>query len=420
MCFRFPLTLVALMLLSLVQQSTYAADLPTVVPEQVGLSAERLALVRPAIQTVVDEGRVPGAVVMVCRRGKVALVEAVGWRDIENEKPMERDTVFRIYSMTKPITSVAVLMLVERGQIDLDAPVERYLPELADRKVLSAVTGELEPARRAITTRDLLRHTSGMTYGFYGKSTVDQQYLRTRVLNPERPLSEMLIKLRDLPLVSQPGERFEYSVSVDVLGRLVEVVSEKRFDEFLATNLFEPLGMNDTGFHVAEGALSRFANNYAVSEQGKLRILDRADKSHYRHPLALLSGGGGLVSTADDYMRFCQMLLAHGEFEGKRYLRPETVLVMTSNQLMGGAYPISISGDVRHGVGFGLGVSVICEKIPGAGYVPLGEYGWGGAASTHFWISPKDDLAVVALTQVMPFSLRLEGVVKPLVYAAIE
>jgi len=389
-------------------------------PEDVGLNSSVLARVKPTLQQFVDDGKVAGAVAVVARRQKVVLHEAVGWRDIEGQKPMQRDTLFRIYSMTKPITSVAVMMLVERGRIDLDAPVERYLPELRERDVLSPRGTKLEPARRKITTRDLLRHTSGLTYGFFGDTEVDKQYLAANVLSRNASLAEMMVKLQRLPLVCHPGEKFCYSVSTDVLGRLVEVVSEQPFDAFLQEHVFGPLGMSDTAFYVSDARLPRFATNYGPGDDGKLRIVDAAETSEYRTPPKLLSGGGGLVSTASDYTRFCQMLLGKGELNGKRLLRPETVGMMTANQLVGSAYPISINANQRPGVGFGLGFSVVVEKPPGADHVPLGEYGWGGAASTHFWISPADEVDVVVLSQIMPFTFQLESAIKPIVYMALD
>lgn len=404
------------LVLAIAPRSARSAEGVLTNPEEVGMSAQKLQLVTSALQQIVDEGKVAGAVVIVARRGQTVLFESVGWRDLEKQQPMEQDTLFRIYSMTKPITSVAVMMLAEQGQIDLDAPVEGYLPELADREVFGATP---PAARRSITTRDLLRHTSGLTYGFFGNTPVDQQYVQARILAPEGTLADLLTQLKPLPLLAQPGERFNYSVSTDVLGRLVEVVAHETFDKFLSERVFQPLGMTDTAFHVSDAAFPRFANNYGPDDAGKLRVIDAAETSTYRRKPTLLSGGGGLVSTAADYMKFCQMLLGRGTFQGQRLLRPETVSSMTVNQLLGSAYPISVGGDVRHGVGFGLGFSVVVEEIPGAPYVPIGEYGWGGAASTHFWISPADELAVIVLTQYMPFSPQAANAVKPIVYGAI-
>ncbi|MFN0053322.1 MAG: serine hydrolase domain-containing protein [Planctomycetales bacterium] len=397
-----------------------AAELELSRPEEVGMSSSVLARVKPALQSFVDDGKVAGAVAVVLRKDRVVLFEAVGWRDIAERKPMERDAIFRIYSMTKPITSVAVMLLAEQGLIDLDAPVDRYLPELRERDVLAAGGSPHDPARRQITTRDLLRHTSGLTYGFYGDTAVDRQYLAANLLSRDSTLAEMLTKLQRLPLVCHPGERFVYSVSTDVLARLVEVVAAQSFDAFIETRIFQPLGMTETSFAVRDADLPRFTTNYRQGNDGKLQPIDSPGTSPYRQPPQFLSGGGGLVSTASDYVRFCRMLQNRGELEGVRLLRPESVGAMTVNQLVGPAYPISIGKDRRDGVGFGLGFSVIVERIPGAEYVPIGEYGWGGAASTHFWISPAHDLAVVVLSQTMPFTLQLESAVKPIVYEALE
>ncbi|RPI82283.1 MAG: class A beta-lactamase-related serine hydrolase [Planctomycetaceae bacterium] len=410
----------SLLLLTGAPRLAPADDLAVSRPEDVGMSSTALGRVKPALQKFVDEGKIPGAVVIVSRKGHTVLFETVGWRDVANQRPMERDTVFRIYSMTKPITSVAVMMLVEQGKIDLDAPVDQYLTEMRDREVQETGVAALQPARRPITTRDLLRHTSGLTYGFFGDTEVDKKYRDANIVARDSSLGEMLTKLNGMPLVCHPGDRFCYSVSTDVLGRLVEIVSGESLDQYFERRIFRPLGMTDTAYHVRESAVSRFASNYNLNDAGKLRMIDAAETSPYLRQPGLLSGGGGLVSTASDYMRFCQMLARHGEFGGKRLLRPETVTVMTSNQLVGSAYPVTVGTDVRRGVGFGLGFYVVVEQIPGADYVPRGEYGWDGAASTHFWISPADDVQVVVHTQFMPFSLQLVNAVKPLVYAAIE
>jgi CubicO group peptidase (beta-lactamase class C family) len=358
---------------------------------------------------------------MVARKGKVVYSDAVGMQDIESQQPMKIDTICRIYSMTKPITSVAIMLLAEEQKLALDDAVSKYLPELAGLKVFVRATNnelELSDARREMTIRDLMRHTSGLTYGYFGVTPVDQRYVAANLLAPDTTLAEMVTKLKSLPLLYQPGTRFNYSVSTDVLARIVEVASGRPFDEFLHERIFQPLGMEDTGFFVPEEKINRLATNYGPKTGGGLAVVDAVQSSLYRSKQKLLSGGGGLVSTAPDYMRFCLMLLHQGEYDGKRLLRAETIADMTRNQLPPEAYPIEIAGFKRTGVGFGLGFSVITDKVPGA-QVPLGEYGWGGAASTHFWISPQHDLAVVLLTQYMPFSLQLETAVKPLVYQAI-
>jgi len=398
-----------------------AGELPAAKPEAARMSSKKLALVVPAMQTFVDEDKVAGAITIVARNGSIVFFEAVGKANIDSGKPMKRDTIVRIYSMTKPITSVAVMMLVEEGQLALDDPVAKHLLEFKDIKVFAGVDGDelqVEEPQRAATIRDLLRHTSGLTYGFFGNTAVDQRYRRADVLSDRGTLADMVTKLGDLPLLYQPGTRFNYSVSTDVLGRVVEVVSGKDFGEFLQERILKPLDMKDTGFFVAENKIDRFAANHGPKLAGGLRVTDAPHSSRYRRKPRLLSGGGGLVSTARDYMRFCQMLLNKGELDGRRLLRQESVEAMTKNQLPGEAYPINLGG-TRDGVGFGLGFSVVVEKTDYTRRSHVGEYGWGGAASTHFWISPKDDLAVVVLTQLMPFSFQMEHAVKPLVYDAI-
>ncbi len=398
-----------------------AGELPVAKPETAGMSSEKLALVVPAMQAFVDDEKVAGAITIVARNGKVVFFEAVGSANIDSGKPMKRDTIVRIYSMAKPITSVAVMTLVEDGQLALDDPVAKHLPEFEDVKVFAGVDGgelQLAEPERAMTIRDLLRHTSGLTYGFFGNTAVDQRYRQADVLSNRGTLADMVTKLGNLPLLYQPGNRFHYSVSTDVLGRVVEVVSGKDFDEFLQERILRPLDMKDTGFFVPESKIDRFAANHSRKLTAGLRVADAPLSSRYRHKPRLLSGGGGLVSTARDYMRFCQMLLNKGELDGHRLLRQESVEAMTRNQLPDQAYPINLGGK-RHGVGFGLGFSAVVEKTDYSKRSHVGEYGWGGAASTHFWISPQDDLAVVVLTQLQPFSFQLEHAVKPLIYDAI-
>ena len=391
-------------------------------PEDVGMSSVELAKVKPALQKLVDEKRIPGAIVVAARKGRIVLFESVGWRDIANQKEMKRDSVLRFYSMTKPITSTAILMLVEQCKLDLDDPVSKHIPQFANLKVFSSKDGEddLKDADREMTVRDLLRHTSGLTYGFFASTAVDRKYQFARVLNPTDTLLDTVEKLGKLPLLYQPGTKFNYSVSTDVLGHLVEVVSGQPLDKFFQQQIFEPLGMDDTAFHVAAEDVQRFSNNYGPKPDGSgLRVIDASDSSRYLKVPSLYSGGGGLVSTASDYMQFCQMLLNKGELHGNRLLKSTTVEAMTRNQLPDSAYPIGV-GDRRAGVGFGLGFSVVVEKTDYTHLSPIGEYGWGGAASTHFWISPKHELAVVALTQHMPFSFLVENAVKPLVYGAVS
>ena len=402
-------------------RTTAAGELETAKPESVGMSSQALARVGTVMQRFVDDEKVAGAIAVVARRGKIVLYEAVGQADIDSGEPMRTDTIVRIYSMTKPITSVAVMLLVEDGKLSLDDSAAEFLPELADVKVFAGVDGgaqQVEEPQRPVTIRDLLRHTSGLTYGLFSNTPVDEQYVSEKVIDKRGTLADMITKLGDLPLLYQPGTRFNYSVSSDVLGRVVEVASGRSFDDFLRERIFEPLDMRDTSFFVPDDKLNRFAANHMSKLTGGQFVIDAPRTSSFRRNPSLLSGGGGLVCTARDYIRFCQMLLNRGELDGKRLLQADTVSAMTKNQLPKQAYPIDLGGK-REGVGFGLGFSVVVEKTEFTATTQVGEYGWGGMASTHFWISPQDDLAVVVLTQLTPFSFQMEQAVKPLVYDAI-
>jgi len=384
-----------------------AKGIPQAKPEAVGMSTEKLANVKTAVQKMVDDKRIAGAITIVARKGKIVHFETYGLRDVETKKPVEKDTIMRFYSMTKPITTTAAMVLFEQGKLKLDDPLERHLPEFKGLKIYK--DGKLVEPSRKMTVRDLMRHTSGLTYGLWGNGPVDKMYRKANILG-SGSLKEMVGKLGKIPLIHEPGSKWFYSLSTDVLGALVERVSGMEFDKFLQTKIFKPLDMEDTGFFVPKASAGRFSSCY--SPGWKLR--DGFSTSRYlRRPPGMLSGGGGLVSTARDYMRFCQMLLNKGQLDGTRILKSETVAMMTRNQL-----PDKVNVRNTKGLGFGLGFSVQTRDWGPRGHV--GEYGWGGAASTHFWISPKDDLAVIALSQRMPFSAQLQQVVKPLVYNAIE
>jgi CubicO group peptidase (beta-lactamase class C family) len=384
----------------------YAGQIVVHAPQDVGMSAEKLGRVRVAVQGLVDEEKIAGASVLVARKGKVVFFETFGMMDKEADKPVGEDTIFRFYSMTKPVTSVAVMMLYEQGKIKLDDTVSKYAGPFKDLKVYDESGTPVEP-RREMTVRDLLRHTSGLTYGFFGDTAVDRMYRESGVLDRETSLDDMVDKLGKIPLLYQPGTRWHYSVSTDVLGHLVETVSGESLDVFFERRIFVPLGMEDTGFLVPQDKVDRFAVCYGPVPGKGLRVSDDPRKSEFLEKPGLLSGGGGLVSTVGDYLRFCRMLLNRGELDGTRLLRAETVEMMTKNQL-----PDSVSWN---GQGFGLGFSVQVTE----GQYGAGEYGWGGAASTHFWIHPKHELIVIALSQLMPYSNQLQDVVKPPVYESI-
>ena len=396
--------------------SLSAGTLPLAKPEDVGMSSVKLRGIEQAVGTHLDENHLAGAVTLVLRHGKIAHLEAHGWRDLDSRTPMTTDTVFRIYSMSKPIVSAAVMMLVEEGRFQLDDAVEKYIPELKGLKVFE--NGREVPTKRLMTIRDLLRHTAGLTYGFFGNSPVDQKYRDAGVLAGSDDSAAFAAKIGGLPLLYQPGERWVYSVGVDVQGVLIERVSGMSLDRFLRERIFEPLEMSDTGFNVPVGARDRFATNYSPDDSDGFRVNDDPATSNYRFPPKFFSGGGGLVSTAGDYAKFVQMMLNGGELFGTRFLKTETVSEMTRNQLPDVAYPIGI-GDVRNGEGFGLGYSVRVEESDFDSDAHIGEYGWGGAASTHFWVSPKDDMAVITMEQTMPYTWNLETALKGLVYDAI-
>ncbi len=386
----------------------HAKELPTATPEEVGLSSEKLKAVDNTVKSLVDENTVAGAVVVVARRGKVAYLKSFGMMDIEADKAMKPDTIFRIYSMSKPITTTAAMVLLEEGKFKLDEPVSKYLPDFKDLKV-HGPGGKLEEPTRPMSIRDLMRHTSGLTYGIFGDTPVDKMYREAKVLG-NSSLEEMVRRLGKIPLMYQPGTKWHYSVSTDVLGRLVEVVSKKPLDEFFQKRIFEPLDMKDSGFFVPADKLDRFAANYSPDGNGGLKVKDAPATSRYLQKPKRLSGGGGLVSTARDYTRFCQMLVNGGLLDEERLLDEETIAMMLKNQLPAG---------VKHGDGFGLGFYVDLQRKGGSPAVALGEYGWSGAASTHFWISPKQGMIVVTLQQHMPFRSIIKNKVKPLVYEAV-
>jgi CubicO group peptidase (beta-lactamase class C family) len=396
-----------------------AEELPRATPQEVGLSAEKLDQVRSVVQTALDKHQAAGVVVLVARRGKVAYLESFGKLDLATDKAMPTDAIFRIYSMTKPITSVAALMLVEEGKLKLDEPVATYLPDLKGLRVSVGEGTESVEARREMTVRDLMRHTSGLTYGMPNGTPLDRLYNENKIGDRGTDLAGMVQKLSKLPLQYQPGTRFNYSVSTDVLGRVVEVVSGKPLDDFFQERIFGPLDMHDTGFFVPADKRNRLTGSYRPGEKGSLRVADNPATSRYRIRPKYLSGGGGLVSTARDYARFCQMLLNGGELQGTRLLRPETVGTMTSNQLPAEAPPMTLGGLPLAGLGFGLGVSVRLPTKTASPDPAAGEYGWSGAASTYFWVAPKAELAVVVLQQVEPFSFGLMLALKPVIYGAI-
>ncbi|MFN3158971.1 MAG: serine hydrolase domain-containing protein [Rubinisphaera brasiliensis] len=392
-----------------------AAELPAAKPAEVGLSAEKLNEVSKIMQQRVADEKLAGGVVAIARKGKLVYLEAFGDRDVENDLPMETDSIVRIYSMTKAIATAAALMLVDEGKLDPEAPASRYVPALADVQVWTE-DGLVAP-NRPITVADLMRHTAG--FGNSGHPGVGKDFQQAK-LQDATSLDDYVSRLASVPLAYQPGEDWIYSNSIDVLGLVIQNASGQPFDEFLQERILNPLGMNDTGFFVPENKRERFATLYNRDQDGlKPNDSPQANDRYYSKP-AVPSGGGGLVGTAEDYMQFLMMIANGGEWAGKRYLKPETVKLMTTNQLPKAAYPIYFGKQVRHGIGYSFGFNVRVEASDDwDSAAPVGELGWGGAASTHYWGSPKDEVIVVTLEQVRPYNFETEWAIKPIVYDAI-
>jgi CubicO group peptidase (beta-lactamase class C family) len=395
-------------------------------PESVGLSSERLQRIATVVQRDIDQKRIAGVVTLVARRGHIVWLKAQGMQDREASKPMQTDSIFRICSMTKPITSLAVMMLYEEGHFTLDDPISKYLPEFKDPKVLVKPTSGKTytiPATREITIRNLLTHTSGLTYPW--NPELGQMYKDANIahglLQYDGTIEENVKRLAALPLLFNPGERFEYSLGIDVLGRLVEVVSGKSLDEFFKTRIFEPLGMKDTEFYVPDAKVDRLATAYTwYPEKGLSRFPDQpiteggtftysADYP-YRGPKKLYSGGGGLCSTAADYLRFCQMMLDGGKVKDTRLVSRKTVDLMTHDQL----------GKAGPDQAFGLGFGISGVKSPLSELGSPGEYGWGGFFYTEFVIDPKEETITIFMGQLHPAGdLTLNRELHTLAYQAI-
>jgi CubicO group peptidase (beta-lactamase class C family) len=382
-------------------------------PEQVGLSSERLARIRPWMEKLVADNKLPGVLTVVARHGQAVFSEAAGYRDVAAKAPVTEDTIYRIYSMTKAITSTAIMMLYEEGRFQLDDPISRYLPMFKDVRVYAGGGAEkydTVPAKSPITFKQLLTHTSGLTYGFTG-SPVSAIYQAAKFdfQTEDAGLWQMMERLAKLPLLAQPGTEWNYSVSTDVLGALVETISGMGFDQFLRARIFEPLGMKDTDFHVHRGNQARFAANYRKAEGGGMTLIDEPRDSRYMQPRKLCSGGGGLVSTASDYLRFCKTIARRGELDGVRILGRKTVEFMRMNHLQSGGDLASMgmprfSESTMTGIGFGLGFAVVLDPAKAELLCSPGEHYWGGAASTAFWIDPVEDVIAILMTQLMPSS----------------
>jgi CubicO group peptidase (beta-lactamase class C family) len=409
-------------------------------PAGAGFDDGRLERITEHLQhRYIDAGRIAGCQVAVARHGQAAYFRSLGCRDLERSAPVEEDTIWRIYSMTKPITGVALMTLYERGMFQLGDPVTRFIPQWRDLKVRQRDedgSEKLVDPQRPMTVRDLLMHMSGL--GFAGGRTLQELFSADKAAEANgfapglrrgrgATLESMVEHYASYPLEFHPGTQWLYSVSTDICGRLVEIISGKRFDDYLRLTLFEPLGMTDTGFVVSDEKAHRFAACYRRDANKKLVLTDDPQHSGYRREPSFLSGGGGLVSTTADYLRFCQMLLGGGELDGVRILGRKTVELMTTNHLPGDADLRSVAMPGGYGevgfAGMGFGLTVAVAKGPALTQVigSAGEFMWGGAASTIFWVDPAEDLTVVFMTQLLPSgAFNFRGQLKTLVYPAIS
>ena len=420
---RYYIILTTLFFLVISTSSVWPEALQLVKPETVGLSSQRLQRIGNAVKLEIKKGNIPGAVVLVARKGKVAYFETFGTRDSDKKSPMGKDAIFRIYSMSKPIVSVAAMILQEEGKLYLADPVSKYLPELgklnvavegADPKTGEPAVINTVPSRRDMTVQDLLRHTSGMTYGIFGRSGVKSMYLKAGVETNDQTLDEMVAKLGKLPLAYQPGAQWEYSRSTDVLGKVIEVASGMTLDRFIETRILRPLRMESTGFYVKEGKFSRLAEGVKDPRTGRAQpLLDVAKLPKF------LSGGGGMVATAMDYARFAQMMLNRGQLDGIRIISRKSVELMTADHLGSAISPSSAF--FGSGYSFGLGFAVRQQTGVSPRYGSPGDFNWGGFAGTYFWVDPKEQLIAVFMIQDMvrgPLNYYIP-IVRSMVYQAI-
>jgi len=394
-------------------------DLGRATPSSVGLSEAGVQDLAAGMRKAVDDGNLAGIVSTLMRNGKVVHMDAYGYQDIENEVPVTEDTIFRIFSMTKPVTGVALMMLHEEGKFSLDDAVSRHIPQLANLEVaIEDGPGGFpvtEPADHEMTIRELMSHTGGLTYGMFSRSQVDSQYVSANILDDTGTLEDMITKLSRIPLRQQPGSLWHYSVSADVQGYLVEVLSGQTFEQFLQERLFTPLGMTDTGFSVPDDRRDRFSKVYQSGQGGLTAPADNLG-GDYGHPASFFGGGGGLVSTIGDYMKFTQMLANGGELNGVRILSPESVTMMRTNQLPAGmaeipGYP---------GNQFGIDFAIVADPSRNDG-MSEGSYWWWGIGGTWFWIDPVEDLVFIGMIQNrnLMYARQLQGISKRLVYSAI-
>jgi CubicO group peptidase (beta-lactamase class C family) len=402
-------------------------------PEAAGLSANKLENIeRHLVRNYMAPKKIAGCQIMVARHGVPAYFGSFGEMDIERRKPVAEDTIFRIYSMTKPITSVALMMLFEEGKFQLNDPVSRFIPSWKNHQVWTSGRGSAMQTREpttVMTMRHILSHTAGLTYGalLAGESEpVDEVYQTLGVDRGDgETVNSFADKLSNVPLRYDPGTRWLYSLATDVCGCLVEFISGQKFEDFLQERIFDPLDMPDTGFWVPENKLHRFAANYSRASDKSLQLLDDPETSKYRQAPSFPSGGGGLVSTTNDYAKFCEMLRQRGDYNGKEIIGSRTLSLMIRNHIADGADLSqaamgTFSETAYEGVGFGLGFASTLDEVS-SGTVGAGDYYWGGAASTIFWVDPIEDLYVIFMTQLMPSAtFNFRGQLKNIIYSAIK
>ena len=424
---RWTPTFVLVLLFGLALGAQPPPALPPAAPESVGISSDRLHRMHRGMQAFVDRHEAGGIVTLVAREGKVADVHAVGYQDVGSSRPMRPDTIFRIASMSKPITSVAVMMLYEEGKLQLTEPISKYLPAFKNQRVVSTAEGVTVPVRRDITIRDLLTHRSGLSYAFLDSGPVGAAYRNSGVSDgltaTPGSIAENIDKLAAAPLLSQPGAEWHYSLSTDVLGRLVEVVGGLPFDVFLRERIFKPLGMTDTSFDVTDAKWSRVATVYTGDGAGGIRAMNDPEtfgntvmspSAYYKSPKHYFSGGAGLTSTIHDYARFAQMLLSGGALGAVRLLSPKTVELMTTSHTADLPSGGLLGADGQFGLGFRISTDLGAAQTLGS----TGTYGWSGIYGTNFWVDPKEHLIGIMMVQRYP-GATVAASFQTLVYSAL-
>jgi len=396
-------------------------------PEAVGLSSERLNNISVKMQEYVDNGNAPGFVTLVARKGQVVHYETCGYRDVEAQLPVEKDTIFRIYSMTKPITSIALMQLYEQGKFQLYDPVKRYIPEYGKTKVFAGVGilgNELVEQETPMTIHQLLTHTAGLTYGFFYDNPVEEMYRNSIFRNSTVTLEEKIRSMAQYPLIAQPGTKWNYSISTDVCGYLVEVISGMPFADYLQEHIFGPLGMTDTAFHITEDKFDRFAklyqSNFMDGSFHEFMGSPHIPLKDYSKPTRTPGGGGGLISTTEDYLKFTHMLLNKGEYEGTRIIGRKTLEFMTTNHLKPEQRPFTLGTTTYHGKGFGLGFSVLMNPAQTGVINSVGTFEWSGAATTKFWVDPREQIVCILMTQLMDnFTIPFHDDFRVMTYQAL-